>query len=375
MILHRFENGDVLERFDNALVVRLSGRRNVLSSAAYNGGFRKDLKWVFNQDCNQDNKDIRNSGEPAGKDYGGLKAPTYAEHMSIIATELGIDPLYSCGLSTAANMDNVSIQILKYEDTTVTAVVTAGVEVNGGRVGDPAAWHETDGQFVYSPGTVNILLFIDADLSEGALTQAVITCTEAKAAVLQELLAPSCYSSGIATGSGTDGIIIVANTEVTTRLSSAGKHCKLGELIGRTVMAAVRDALFFQTGLCAARQFSLIQRIGRFGVTEKSLWAKIEDNGMSYTEFILRLNQIAREREMVVHTSFYVHLLDQMQWGLIDAADARNAANELLIQMGMDSNILPVNAESSKIQSIMINAYSNGIAGIIYKMQRNLSMN
>ena len=56
-------------------------------------------------------------------------------------------------------------------------------------------------------------------------------------------------------------------------------------------------------------------------------------------------------------------------------ADARNAANELLIQMGMDSNILPVDAESSKIQSIMINAYSNGISGIIYKMKINLLMN
>lgn len=369
MILHRFENGDMLERLDSALVVSLAGRRNVLSSAAHNGGFRQDLKWVFNQDCNQDNKNIRNSGEPASEDYSGLKAPTYAEHMSIIAAELGIDPRYSCGLSTAANMDNVSIQTMTYKDTTVTAVVTAGVEVNGGRVGDPAVWHETDGQFVYSPGTVNILLFIDADLSEGALTQAVITCTEAKAAVLQELLAPSCYSSGIATGSGTDGIIIVANTEVSTKLSSAGKHCKLGELIGRTVMTAVREALFRQTGLCAAQQFNLIQRIGRFGVTEKSLWAKTEEPGIQYTEFITCLGQISREREMVIHTSLYVHLLDQLQWGLIDAADAHNVANELLIRMSMDSHILPVDAESSKIQSNMINAYLNGIAGIIFKMQ------
>ena len=367
MILHRFENGDMLERMDSALVVSLAGRRNVLSSAAHNGGFRQDLKWVFNQDCNQDNKDIRNSGEPVSEDYSGLKAPTYAEHMSIIAAELGIDPLYSCGLSTAANMDNVSIQTLTYKDTTVTAVVTAGVEVNGGRVGDPAVWHETDGQFVYSPGTVNILLFVNADLSEGALTQAVITCTEAKAAVLQELLAPSCYSSGIATGSGTDGIIIVANTEVSVKLTSAGKHCKLGELIGRTVMTAVREALFFQTGLSAARQFSMIQRIGRFGVTEKSLWAKIEGQGISQTEFFTRLGRISGERARVVQTSLYVHLLDQLQWGLIDAADARNAANELLIRLGMDSHILPLDAESSNIQSDMINAYSNGIIEIILR--------
>ena len=39
---------------------------------------------------------------------------------------------------TAADMENVSIKSATYSDTTVTAVVTAGIDENGGRVGDPA---------------------------------------------------------------------------------------------------------------------------------------------------------------------------------------------------------------------------------------------
>lgn len=59
----------------------------------------------------------------------------------------------------------------------------------------------------------NIMLFIDADLAEGTLARALVTCTEAKTAAIQELLVPSRYSNGIATGSDTDGTIVVSDAE------------------------------------------------------------------------------------------------------------------------------------------------------------------
>lgn len=48
-------------------------------------------------------------------------------------------------------------------------------------------------------GTINILLYIDADLSKEALASALVSCTEAKVAAMQELLIASRYSCGIAT--------------------------------------------------------------------------------------------------------------------------------------------------------------------------------
>lgn len=76
-------------------------------------------------------------------------------------------------------------------------------------------WHERAGTyFEVMSGTINILLHIDADLAPGALVNALVTCTEAKTAAIQELLAPSRYSHGLATGSGTDGTIVVRQSGV-----------------------------------------------------------------------------------------------------------------------------------------------------------------
>ena len=348
MILHRFANGDLLQRYDQSIVACFAGRRNVLSTAPHNGGYREDLAYIFNHDCKQD-----------GQDPCAMKAPTYAEHMAIIAADLGLNN--AAGISTAASMDHVSIQTQTYMDTTVTAVVTGGIDINGGRVGDPAAWHEMSGGFIPVPGTINIMLFIDADLPEGTLARVLVTCTEAKTAALQELLAPSRYSAGIATGSGTDGTIIVCNPQSEVKLTSAGKHCKLGELIGRTVIAAVKEALFLQTGLCADRQFHILERIGRFGVTKEKLWSMGMKSGLTQAVFFARLDRLSKQSGLVVYTSLYVHLLDQLQWGLIRAYDACTAAQKLLQLMRMNIVMTSIKADKNKAIETMTKAYAEGI--------------
>lgn len=37
-------------------------------------------------------------------------------------------------------MKNMSVTIEKYGDLSVTALITGGIETNGGRVGDPASY-------------------------------------------------------------------------------------------------------------------------------------------------------------------------------------------------------------------------------------------
>lgn len=355
MLLHTLPGGDKLYRRDQALIVRFAGRRDALSTAAYNGSYQRGLTWVFNHDCKID-----------GRKDTPLIAPTYEEHMRLVAQELSKgftgdlpDPALACGLSTAADMENVSVKTETYEDLTVTAVVTGGIDCNGGRVGDPAGWHERGGESVPAlGGTINILLFIGANLPAGTLTRALVTCTEAKTAALQELLAPSLYSSGIATGSGTDGTIVVSNPESPLTLTYAGKHAKLGELIGRAVMAAVKEALYLQTGLSPAQQFNIFSRIGRFGVTKESLLSKKPgiDAGL--------LDALSRRNDLVVLTSLYVHLLDQLQWGLLSAEDAEIGARALLCAMspGYAANIGA--APGSPIAALCA-AYTDAIAALL----------
>jgi len=219
--------------------------------------------------------------------------------------------------------------------------------MNGGRIGDPAFFHERQGETVTIPaGTINILLYINADLPEETLTRALVTCTEAKTAALQELMAGSCYSRGIATGSGTDGTVIICNSKSDSRLFYAGKHSKLGELIGITVKQAVKEALFLQTGLCPKYQFSLLNRLKRFGINEETLWQEYQKGigvlcqestsragvpnqaesrkpgSLDKQKFLNRLKKIECEEELVVPATLYVHLMDQLDWQLLSPAQA-----------------------------------------------------
>ncbi len=341
MIIHSFKNGDSLEKHNDAIIARFSGVRNVLSTAPLNGGIQSDLRWIFNH---------------GGETTGLLKAPTYEEHVSLLAQELGLSPDYSSGLSTAAMMDNVSIKSMEDGELCVTAVVTGGVDVNAGRAGDKALWREENGEMTYIAGTINILLFIEADLSEGALARALVTCTEAKTAALQELLVPSRYSSGIATGSGTDGTIIVADPMSPLKLTEAGKHFLLGEMIGKTVIDAVKEALFLQTGLCPERQADIFMRLDRFGITEDALVDKALKEGIAYGSYSEKLPGIARNKELVVFSSLYAHLLDQLNWGMIPAEEAICAADRLLAVMGMPPLLrLPDTYEA------LVNAYFEGL--------------
>ena len=70
---------------------------------------------------------------------------------------------------------------------------------------------------------------------DGTLAKTAISCAEAKVAALQELMASSRYSGGLATGSGTDGIIVVCNPESENVLTDAGHHSELGECIGKSM--------------------------------------------------------------------------------------------------------------------------------------------
>ncbi|TEB10407.1 adenosylcobinamide amidohydrolase [Pelotomaculum propionicicum] len=323
MLICTLSTGDAVNRYDKRIVVKFEQPRKVLSTSVLNGGYREDLTAVFNHDCNDE----------TGTDCM-LRAPTYEEHMWLVAQEIGLNPETVTGMGTAAQMENAAINMSKYESLTVTAIVTGGVEVNGGRAGDPAEYFQpVDKSKLHKPGTINIMLVIDADMPPGILARALVTCTEAKTAALQELMAGSNYSNGLATGSGTDQTIVIANPASELYLESAGKHSKLGELIGFTVKRAVKEALLRQTGLSPLMQHSVLRRLKRFGVNEETLWqdyAAGKGRPIVKHQFLEYLHQADREQQLVTYTSLYVHLLDQLLWGLLSGGEARQAGDELL---------------------------------------------
>lgn len=324
MKLCTLSTGDAVHRYYQTIVLMFNKPRKILSTSLLNGGYHENLTAVFNHYT--DNNGVMTS------------ISDYIGYMREIAREAGLDPATVSGMGTAASMDNVAMHSESYQNLTVTAIATGGVEVNGGRVGDPAEhFQPADKDVLSKPGTINIMLVIDADVPPGILARALVTCTEAKTAALQELMAGSNYSNGLATGSGTDQTIVVANPDSPLYLLSAGKHSKLGELIGITVKKAVKEALLRQTGLSPAMQHSALRRMKRFGAAEEILWqqyvtyyAAYYEGTISKPDFMDALYRIDTNPLLVTYTSLYAHLLDQLNWGLLSPEEVLEAGDNIL---------------------------------------------
>jgi adenosylcobinamide amidohydrolase len=242
-----------------------------LSTCAIHGGQREDLLAFLNcQTCEG------SALHPKAQTLHLLSRE--AMHLES-CREAALEPGTTAQMGTAANMDYVAVREANYEDARVSAIVTAGVEGNAGRAGDPAQWHEgSQGyQAVHAvPGTINIILLFHQSLSPAALARSAVTMTEAKSAALQDLAVGSRYSSGLATGTGTDQFAIASPLALEARFHWTGKHAKLGELVGTTVKEAVLEALRWQNGFEPSRTRSLFHALGRFGLREEAFKGHVE---------------------------------------------------------------------------------------------------
>ena len=317
--LCNLSTGDKVYFYDKSIVIYFQGARKVLSTSLYNGGYHDDYTAVYNYDAKQ------GAGMPCE-----MLADTYVEHMRLVSKRLALDPDKVSGMGTAASMENAVVEALSFKELTVTAIVTGGIETNGGRAGDPADYYKPMPKPKY--GTINIMLLLDCDMPEGTMARALVTCTEAKTAAIQELLEGSKYSNGIATGSGTDQTIIIANSESELYMEGAGKHSKLGELIGKTVKNAVKKALAKQSGLTPTKQHDVFRRLKRFDIKPGDMWQaySAQDAAVVKPEYLLAAEKLAKEDIMLVYTSLYAHLLDQYLWELISAKEMQMAGQKLL---------------------------------------------
>lgn len=307
--MYTLTTGEELKRHSRALVLHLKKGRRVLSTAHLNGGCREDVEWILNFDSTPEN----------GSTYCQNSA-TYVEDLKRVARKMGLDEERTAAISTTVHMEHASICEKTYKDLTVTTVATAGIAGNAGRVGDPAWFHEENGIPVeLVSGTINIILLINLDLNPGTMTRCIVTATEAKTAVLQELMAGSVYSDGLATGTGTDETVIVCDSTAANKLMFAGKHSKLGELIGITVKSAVKDSLKKFAGLDEKEQRSVTNRMKRFGFSTKKLLSVYREMSGSPKEdrFLSAWENLDRDEILVAKTSLFAHLLDQMSWGLL----------------------------------------------------------
>jgi adenosylcobinamide amidohydrolase len=285
-----------------------------------NSGTNDLYKSVFNQHLSQEKIDY-------------LVDHDVCEYLINECNNLGIDSEFATGLVTLAEMKNVSIVTKAFKGTEVTAVVTAGVRTNATRAGDPSSYWEENGEFHF--GTINIILLTNVCLDKSTLLEAFMTATEAKTVALNDLRIPSQYSNGFATGTGTDGLAIFSNTDSENKLTNAGKHSKLGELIAATIIEAIPKAISKQVWITKKSQSNALVRLNRFKLDINEFYKELDCDKF---EFIKQLRIDARKQDNVAITTSILNLIDEYENGLIQ----KHEAYELALKIKEESNSNPI---------------------------------
>lgn len=142
------------------------------------------------------------------------------------------------GMMTAADMDSLRIRHDVMNGVSMECIVTVGLS-NARRAGDPADVKGFEGET--EPGTINIVFGTDAKLSNAAMVEMVMMITEAKTAAMQEMEILSTKTKGIATGTGTDSIVVFCGNG--REINYCGKHMEFGQRAANIVSKALKDSI------------------------------------------------------------------------------------------------------------------------------------
>jgi len=137
------------------------------------------------------------------------------------------------GLLTARYLAPYAQAAVDVAGVTALTVATVGLG-NALCVGDPVRGPEP-------VGTINILCHVSVPLSDAALLEAMSLVVEARTAALLAFEVKSTVSEALATGTGTDCVVVACPKEPEPAIYS-GKHTAIGSAIGRSVLLAMRAA-------------------------------------------------------------------------------------------------------------------------------------
>ncbi len=216
------------EVIDRNLVVRFSPPRRVISSAVRGGG----IGWAHAIINHQVSEPFPHSNRKASQ-TNRWEDP--ARTMGKIAHRFGIAGR-CVGLMTLVDLRHLIVVREQAGGVWVEGLFTIGV-TNAVRAGDPPS----DYSRLPRPGTINIILVTNAKLAMAALVGAVAVATESKTAKLLEARIRNPSGSGLATGTGTDAIVIAIGDGPSLRYS--GTHTTIGGLIGRVVAKGMGQGL------------------------------------------------------------------------------------------------------------------------------------
>lgn len=193
----------------------------VLSSAPFNGGLSHANTFVnwkvpLNFNCS----------DPVAMMRDQLKTWGYAPESTV-------------GLQTAAKITHTAFAEELGDEFKLLVCASSGTR-NAARAG---LVRETFSSYV--PGTVNITIVIDGQMTSSAMVNAIISATEAKSAAFDTHQIKDFDYDCIATGTSTDAVLLaVSQSDTYPHIHRyAGAVTTIGNAIGRLVYATVSEAI------------------------------------------------------------------------------------------------------------------------------------
>lgn len=315
------------------LVVALKQPHRVVSTSGRTGGVSEVVTHLVNHQSMEARMHMER--------HNLIARMSEEEYHDLVAKELKLDPAKAAIMGTAANMNYLGRRTFEFRGLRVDAFVTAGVEGNATRPGDPAMWYEGEKGMEYIKpvsGTINTIVVINKPLTPAAMERAVVTMAEAKTSALLELGVGSRYSSHLATGTGTDQFIVASPLDPSQRqMRWAGPHTKLGELLGNAVREATVEALRWQNGMERSHTRSIMHALGRFGLTEEKLLARLKGLLPEVYFGLLTENKMAVLWEPRVAATAYAYasVLDRLQYGTLPEEGAGETLRDQAASVGV----------------------------------------
>ena len=177
---------------------------------------------------------------------------------------------------------------------------------------------------------IAIVLMVNAELPPATMARAAVTSAEAITCAFQQLMIGRAGTGETASGSDSVCITVVSGAEHGRKLYNAGKHSKLGELIGKAVTEAVISSMG-KNGVTAGSQADVFRRLERFGVTKGSCREYLVSNGLEPSEgFGAALEKISGDRIMLSYVSAVLQIADGISCGLIPEAEGYETGRKII---------------------------------------------
>ncbi|UFJ42647.1 adenosylcobinamide amidohydrolase [Brevibacillus humidisoli] len=205
---------------EERLLIRCEEPFRACSNALWNGGFYQGYG-ILNQRVDHD----YHSSDPLADIQRRIE-------------ELGEEPEKFIGMLTAAQVSAAGTACLQGDQFRLCAVVTAGVG-NAVRAGQAQKTYSA-----YRADTINTIVMLDANLTDSAVVNALVTATEAKTAALQDAGVMDALGR-TATGTSTD-VVVIAARRIDGNLPThqyAGTATSLGDSLAKSVYTATVTAV------------------------------------------------------------------------------------------------------------------------------------